>query len=132
MARYRGQDAVLKNGATAITGEVDSWSIETAAEVIQEPALSDAWVPAVAGRKSWRGQVTVFYDSETAASAALLVEGATISGAFYPSGEVAARQELTGDFVIESVSLEVPNNAFVKAKVAFVGAGALTRAVVAP
>ena len=132
MARYRGQDAVLKNGATAITGEVESWSIETSAELIQEPALSDAWVPAVAGRKSWRGNGVVFYDSENANSSPLLVEGATISGAFYPSGEVVPREELTGDFVIETVSIEVPNSGFVKASVAFVGAGALTRGVVAP
>lgn len=131
MARYRGQDAVFEVGATAIEGECESWSIETEAEIIVEPAMSDAWDPADAGAKRWSGQAVIFFDAANATTIALLVEGATIAGKWYPTGDVTGAQELSGSAVVRSVSIAPARNEWVKASIAFVGNGELARASVA-
>ena len=130
MARYRGQDGVFEVGATAIEGECESWSIETEAEIIVEPAMSDEWDPAEVGAKRWSGQMVVFYDPANTTTIAL-VEGASIAGKWYPAGDVTGRQELSGTALVRSMSIAPARNSLVKATIAFTGQGPLARAAVA-
>lgn len=128
MARYRGNDGVVKIGPTptVVTGEVVEFTLEEEQDTIREPGLADEWDPADAGGKRWSASVTFWLDPDAGAAFDLVPLGGKVAVELYPNGDAAGRTYAAGLGLVKSRSLPVARNTTNRITVQLGGDGALT------
>lgn len=129
MATVSGNEGIVKIGTTAVA-KVQEFSITTEANVERDDGMSEAWQTAAVGKKRWTGTLTALYDAADAGQA-LVEEGDTGTGNFYPAGDGTGKKYYTGAFVVASVEHRQNQDDRVSLSISVTGNGALTRSTVA-
>ncbi len=129
MATFLGQVGAVYVGANAV-GELVSYRYQVEAEAIVEPALADAWDPAVAGARRWSGSAVVKVDPADTTGQGALTPGAAVTLNFYDVGNAPADAYRSGDAVVVSRGRVVERNRYQTFEITFVGNGALTELTV--
>ena len=128
MATHHGKEGVVKAGSNVI-GEVGSFTLETSADVVEDPQLSDATKSFLAGRTSFSGTLEMHYDETDTAQETLTV-GSSISFTLLPEGNDSGDQSFAGSGIITGMSINNAMDAVVSRSVTFQGTGALTKGTV--
>lgn len=132
MATYRGQDGIIKavttGGAVAEVAEVKSWTLDTAAAMLEDSAIGDSWRTNKPGLKSFTMSVEAHWDADDTAQADF-VEGDTIDFELFPEGDTAGNNTFTGSAIVESVSVSTELESVVAVTFNCTGTGELTRGV---
>ena len=128
MTCYRGNDGVLKVGATAV-GEVVEWNAEESTSLHDCTSMGDDWERHTPGIKKWTASVTLRWDKDDAGQNALEV-GGSVSVKLYPAGDGAGGEVMEGTATVETISVSVSKDDLVERSVSLTGNGALTHGTV--
>lgn len=124
MARYKGKDGALTADSNDV-GEVESFDVELSIQELAADVMGSDWSSVEAGLKTASGSATVLSDSNDVGQAAL-VEGAIVAMVLYPEGNTSGLEQISGDFLITSVSRSTSVNDLVKRTISFRNNGAVT------
>ena len=125
MATHFGKEGVVKAGGTGI-GELTGYTLETAADVVEDTQLSDATKSVLAGSTSFSGSLEMRYD-ETDSPHQTLTAGTSISFVLGPEGDGSGDEIFSGSGIITGMSVNVGLDAITTRSVTFQGTGTLTR-----
>lgn len=128
MATYIGNDGVVKSGANAV-GEVRSWSLDVAADVVDDTVMGDTWKTNKATHKSWSGSLSALWDPDDTGQGDL-DEGASVTMALLPEGSTTGDVSYSGTAIITGVNRTASYDGLVEVSISFVGNGALTTGTV--
>ncbi len=124
----RGKDGVVKFDAGAI-GHVQSWNLDTTAEVLTGWGMGDDWQKARGSIKSWTGSVEVYLDPTDAAAPDL---GDTVTLDLFPGGEASGATYYTGQAVITGTPRTGSKDGIPTLTFNFTGSGPLGSMTVTP
>lgn len=129
MTTYKGNSGVAKIGANAIA-ELKGFTVNVKMGTVEDTALGDTARTRVSDElQDWDATITGHFFPGDTNGQALLVEGASLSLEFHPTGTATGRQKLSGTGIVDSVTIgEVANAAIVPFSAHCVGSGALARA----
>lgn len=133
MATHRGNDGAVKQGASwaagTAVGELKAWTMQLAAETMDDSALTDAWDTHLVGGKSGRGTITVHLDPADTSQAAMTV-GASVtlflSGMEGDSGD----KYFTCAATITGIGVTVARNQVVERTFDWTANGAVTESTI--
>ena len=128
MATHFGKEGVVTAGGTGI-GELTGYTLETTADGVEDPHLSDAGKTFVAGRTSFSGTLEMSYD-ETDSPQQTLTAGTTIAFILAPEGNSSGDETFTGSGIVTGMSVNVTLDGITTRSVTFQGTGTLTRGTV--
>ena len=128
MATHHGKEGVVTAGGSGI-GELNSYTLETTADVVEDTALTDSTKSFVAGRTSFSGTLEMSYD-ETDSPQQTLTAGTSISFILLPEGNSSGDESFTGTGIVTGMTVNVGLDAITTRSVTFQGTGALTRGTV--
>src|SRR5688500_1114382 len=123
MAVYLGLDGVIKIQNQTVA-EVRSWTLNTAAELVDASGLGDSWKVHYPTIKSWHGSLSCFWDETDALQNALTV-GEPISLILYPAGDADQHASFSGTAFITARDYTGSHSGLVEANLTFQGSGAL-------
>ncbi len=112
MARYKGHQGDVEIGGTSV-GERISFDIEMSVAEADASTMGNDWTDTDGLQKSASGTLEVFYDHGDAQQQQL-VEGATVTATFYPTGNTTGMDSISGDWLIVSRSAAVSVGDLVK------------------
>lgn len=112
MARYKGHEGAVTIGANAV-GEVESFDLEDSVNELDANVMGSGWTDVCAGQRSMSGSISVLRDPNDAGQTALTA-GAEVTANLYPESNTTGRTEVTGTFLVTSVSLSVAVGDLVK------------------
>lgn len=124
MATYTGQMGAVLLGANPIA-EIRGFEITTTSDILDDTVMGDTWKTNKATHKSWSGSMDVLYDHTNTNGQNVLVAGADLAGLFYPSENVAAAAEFSGNFRITERTVKSTYEGLVEMTISFTGNGAL-------
>lgn len=126
MTAIHGSDGVIKVGSGfAVLGQIQNWSLDVKADVLEGYSMGDGWKTAKSGVKSWSGSVECYFDTADAGQAELAA-GASVEVHLYPAGEATGNGYFSGSAVVSSVPVSAEKDGFVLRTVHFKGAGELS------
>lgn len=106
MATFRGTDGIVKVGSATVA-EVQAFTVDLSAAIINNNKMGDAWDTHLIGRKSWSGTVSCMTDPTDTAGQVALAIGGNVGLKLYPVGDIAAtgvQVELAGNATITGIS----------------------------
>lgn len=131
MSTTAGNDGVVKVGANAVA-EITSWNIDETADVLEDTAMGDEWKSHKSGGiKSWSGNIEAHWDATDATGQEAMTIGSEVALMMYPGGDGSGNKELSGNAIIQSISISVPKDGLVSASFTVTGNGALNKSTVA-
>jgi predicted secreted protein len=122
MSTYLGKEGVIKIQNQTVA-EVRSWTLNTAAELIDASTLGDDWKVHQPTVKSWHGSLSCFWDETDALQSALTV-GEQITLTLYPAGDADHHARFSGTAFITARDYTGSHNGLVEANITFQGTGA--------
>lgn len=129
MTTHFGDSGTVQFGASAI-GEVRSWSIEETADAVEDTAMDGTGVRSFkAGKTSWSGSLTCWYDEDDVGQVALTA-GAEGTVDLFPLGNVSGREHLTGAIVVTGITSSSEHDGIAERSFTFQGSGALSKPTV--
>jgi len=123
MAVYLGLEGIIKIQNQTVA-EVRSWTLNTAAELVDASCLGDSWKVQIPTIKSWHGSLSCFWDETDALQNALTV-GEPIQLILYPAGDEASHASFGGNAFITARDYTGSHSGLVEATMTFQGSGAL-------
>lgn len=123
MAVYLGLEGVIKIDQQTVA-EVRSWTLNTAAELVDASGLGDRWKVHYPTLKSWHGSLSCFWDATDPLQLALTV-GESIDLVLYPAGEGDPHARFSGTALITARDYTGSHSGLVEANLTFQGSGAL-------
>ncbi len=127
MATYEGSNGAVKmlsgTGTLTNVAEVQSWSVETTRDTVEDTVMGDSFRTFKKGLQSWSGTMDIIYSdsSDAEVSSALNPDtDAAITVELFPDSSVA------GTIVVTSFSITASYDGLVTASVSFQGTGAPT------
>lgn len=123
MATHLGREGVIKIQNQAVA-EVRSWTLNTAAELVDASCLGDSWKVHQPTIKSWHGSLSCFWDDADPLQSALNV-GEQITLTLYPAGDEAQHASFSGAAFITARDYTGSHSGLVEANITFQGSGAL-------
>jgi hypothetical protein len=129
MPRYKGHSGDISIGGTSV-GEVESFDLETSAEVLNANVMGATWKGVESGQMSATGSVSVLRDPTDGGQAAMLV-GTKVSAILYPESNTTGLTMLSGTFLITSSAISVSVGDLVKETFSLESDGVVTVGTVA-
>lgn len=130
MANHTGVDGTVTVSGNTIA-EVKGFSVDEAANTIDDSTLNDAAETHQVGRTSWNGSIECHWDeSDTTGQEAMSI-GASVSVVLMPEGSDSGDVSLTGTATITARSIAVADQAIISQTFSLKGNGALVRGTVA-
>jgi|GEM_PF-253507 len=123
MAVYLGLEGIIKIRNQTVA-EVRSWTLNTAAELVDASCLGDSWKVHYPTIKSWHGSLSCFWDDTDPLQQALTV-GESIELILYPAGDGDQHASFSGTAFITARDYTGSHNGLVEATITFQGSGAL-------
>lgn len=131
MARYKGYDGALTVDSNAL-GECESFELEDTVDEYDANVLGVlGWTDVEPGRRTITGTITVLRDPDDVGQAAIPVPGSVVTMSLFPEGNTSSRTEISGDFMISTVGVNVPVDNLVKNTYTFRNKGIITFSTVA-
>jgi predicted secreted protein len=131
MAVYRGLDGEVVIGSDTV-GESTSFTITQTGDTIDttaQRATGDARTY-LAGLNTFTGSVEAHFDNDDTAQTAVVI-GAELSFTFYPAGDTAGRQAISGTGIITNIETASQfDNQAVSFNFQFQGTGELTKTTI--
>lgn len=129
MATFRGTDGIVKVGSATVA-EVQAFTVDLSAAIINDNAMGDEWDTHLKGRKSWSGTISCMTDPTDATGQVALAIGTGVALKLYPVGDISAtgvQVELAGDATITGISYSSNHdNTVATCNFTFTGNGACT------
>lgn len=129
MASHTGSEGVVKVGSATVA-EVKSWTLNTAAETIENTSMGDAARTYVAGLTSADASVDVFWDETDSAGQVALAPGSSVTLVLYPEGAGTGDTYYTGTALVTGKSITGAFDGMVDASITAQYTGAVTTATV--
>lgn len=129
MATFRGHDGQIKIGGATVAA-VQSWNVDTTADVVEGSAMGEEWKTNFATFKGWSGSVEAYLDPADAGQIALAI-GATVALELYPGGDVPGLAYFSGQAVINGTPRSGAKDGIPTITFNFTGTGPLAQAVAA-
>jgi len=126
MAGLAGKDGSLMIGASTMA-EVQSWSIDTSTDMLEDSSLGAEWKTNVAGLSEWSASVEASWlmsDTAQVACQNAFLNKTTVTPKLYTN----ATNYYTGTAYIESISISDSVGELVTASLSLKGTGAMTYA----
>ncbi len=113
---------------TATVAEIDQWSLDVDAKLLETTKFGDTWEGKIPGVKSWSGKASGRWDmSDTTGQKALqdaLLGGTTVSLKLYTN----ATNSYSGTALVKAISTKAAVGGLIEVDFSFEGTGALTYA----
>lgn len=129
MATHVGKDGAVYVGSNAVL-EVEDWSIDVTANVVNDTAMGDDWETNKATTKSWTASISVMWDSGDTNGQEALDEAGEVTFKVYPTGNTSGNTEYSGTAIVTGISRNGSKGDLVKASISLTGTGALSQATV--
>ena len=130
MANHKGSEGDVQIGANSVA-ELNGWSFETTAEIIDDSNIGDAWKTSKVGSKSGSGSIECFWDETDTSGQEAIQEGDEVTLNLYPEGDASTAIYYTCSAIITSVSRQGAKDGMVEASYSWQANGAITQATVA-
>ena len=124
MTTHLGQDGLVKVNHQAIA-QVRSWTLNTAAELVDASVMGNPWKIQEATLKSWHGSLSCFLDNDNAGQNALSV-GSKVLLQLYPSNNQNVMQCFSGFAFITGLDTTASHSGLIESSITFQGTDALT------
>lgn len=126
MATIHGSDGVIKVGSGfAALGQIQNWSLDVKADVLEGYSMGEAWKSAKSGVRSWSGSVECYFDAADAGQGEITA-GDTVAVNFYPAGEATGSKYYSGTVVVMGAPVSAEKDGFVLQSFSFKGSGELS------
>lgn len=132
MATYEGSNGAVKllsgSGTLTNVAEVQSWSVETTRDTVEDTVMGDSFRTYKKGLQSWSGSMDIVYSDSSDAEVSSSLDpntDAAISVELFPDSGVAGTK-FAGTIIVTSFSITASYDGLVTASVAFQGTGAPT------
>ncbi len=123
MSTHLGQDGLVKVNHQTIA-QVRSWTVNTAAELVDASVMGNSWKIQQTTLKSWHGSLSCFFDEENSGQNALSV-GSKVLLQLYPSTTANVQRCFSGTAFITGVDTSVSHSGLVESSITFQGTDAL-------
>ena len=124
MANYLGKDGIIKVNNHTIA-EVRSWTINLAADTVEDTTLGCAWKTHKATLKSWHGSLSCFWDRSDSQGQGAMSIGSSINLTLYPEGDNGHHNALVGTAIVTGLDHTGSHSGLLEASINFQGSGAL-------
>ena len=128
MAVHLASEGVVTVGGNVV-GSLRSYSLDTAAETVDQSILTSASKVLKAGSLSYSGSIEALWD-ETDAAQLAAYEGQTVTLAVLPEGNTSGDYSYSVSALINSVSISGAIDDSVAISIGWTGSGDLTRGTV--
>ena len=125
---HHGKEGVVKVAGTG-AGNVTGFTLETAADVVEDSSLANSAKTFAAGRTSFSGSIECHWDEGDTAQEALDV-GTSLAFVLLPEGNTSGDVSFTGTGLVTGMSIGVTLDGMTSRSVTFQGTGALTQSTV--
>lgn len=129
MAVHKGSEGLVKVGSGTVA-ELKSYSYEQTSSTIETTPLTGDSTTFLAGKQSWSGSLTCFWDETDTTGQTALANGASVTLNFYPEGAASGDTYTTGTAIINSVAISAETDGIVEASFGFQGTGDVTTSTV--
>ncbi len=124
MARYKGHNGSVTVGVATV-GEIKSFDVTISASELDGSIMGSDWAGIETGQKSASGTINVLHDPNDAQQNSLAT-GSTVELHLYPAGNTSGLQEITGNFVVTSQSMQSNVNDLVQSTYEVKNVGSVT------
>lgn len=124
MATFNGNGGIVKTGTDAIA-EVLDFSIDEAANTVDDTVLGDTSSTHKEGLHSWSGSINCFWDDTDTAGQVTLTIGSTVAINLLPEGATTGDAQYSGNCTIVGISRAVANDSIITQSFTFTGNGDL-------
>ena len=129
MSTHSGKEGLVKVGSATIA-EVRSWTLNTAADTIEDTTMGDTARTYLTGLTSADASVDVFWDETDSAGQVALAPGASVTLVLYPEGGASGDTYYTGTAIVTSKSITGSFDGMVEASISAQYFGAVSTATV--
>lgn len=129
MATHKGSEGVVKVGSDTVA-EVRSYSIEEAAETLEDTSMGDTARTYLPSLTTFSGSIDAFWDETDATGQGALTNGASVTLNLYPEGDTSGDTYYSGTVIVTGVTRTASFDGMVEATITFQGTGALTESTV--
>lgn len=126
MTTHLGQEGIIKIQGETVA-QIRSWTLNTAAEIVEASTLNDRWKVHHATIKSWHGSLSCYWNEEDVPEKGKLELGNSVELTLYPSSE--SYPYFKGTILITGLDYSANHNGLVEANCAFQGTGPLEHKV---
>tara|TARA_R100000664_G_C2747782_1_gene135274 strand:+ start:1453 stop:1839 length:387 start_codon:yes stop_codon:yes gene_type:complete len=128
MANHKGSEGTVHVGTDAVA-EIRSYSLDEAADNIEDTSMGDTARTYQVSLTSWSGSVDCFWDETDTAQTALSV-GSSVTLKFYPEGTTSGDTYYHGTALVTGKTITGSFDGMVEASISVQGTGAITTATV--
>lgn len=121
MSTHLGQEGTIKVNDQTIA-QIRSWTLNTAAEMIEASTLKDTWKVHHAAIKSWHGSLSCFWDDGDQGQGILSL-GSKVQLTLYPG--IESCPHFSGNVLVTGIDYTATHNGLVEANLSFQGTGPL-------
>lgn len=125
MTTFSGNDGVVKNSSNAVA-EVRSFTVNQAAETVDDTVMGDSWRSHKLTFKTWSGTVECFWDDTDSTGQEAWTVGSSVTLTLLPEGTTTGDYSLSGTATITGVNHSQNSDGIVERSFDFQGNGALT------
>jgi predicted secreted protein len=129
MATHKGSEGIVKVGTDSVS-EVRSYSIEEAADTLEDTSMGDSARTYKSSLTSFSGSLDVFWDETDTSGQGALSIGSEVTLNLYPEGDTSGDTYYTGTAIVTGVTRSGSFDGLVEASVSVQGTGALTQTTV--
>lgn len=129
MAVHKGSEGLVKVGSATVA-ELKSYSYEQTSSTIETTPLTGDSTTFLAGKQSWSGTLSCFWDETDTTGQVALANGASVTLNFYPEGAASGDTFDSGTAIVNSLAISAETDGIVEVSFGFQGTGDITRATV--
>lgn len=129
MATHKGSEGIIKVGSSSVA-EVRSYSLEEAADVLEDTSMGDSARTYKSSLTSFSGSLDVFFDETDTSGQGALSIGSEVTLNVYPEGDASGDTYYSGTAIVTGVTRSASFDGLVEASISVQGSGALTETTV--
>ena len=129
MATHKGSEGIIKVGSSSVA-EVRSYSLEEAADVLEDTSMGDSARTYKSSLTSFSGSLDVFFDETDTSGQGALSIGSEVPLNVYPEGDASGDTYYSGTAIVTGVTRSASFDGLVEASISVQGSGALTETTV--
>ena len=129
MANHKGSEGTVHVGTNAVA-EIRSYSLDEAADTIEDTAMGDTARTHQVSLTSWSGSGDCFWDETDTNGQVALSVGSSVTLKFYPEGASSGDTYYSGTALVTGKTITGSFDGMVEASISVQGTGAITTATV--
>ena len=129
MATHKGSEGTVHVGTNAVA-EITSYSLDEAADTIEDTSMGDTARTHQVSLTSWSGSVDCFWDETDTNGQVALSVGSSVTIKFYPEGSSSGDTFYSGTALVTGKTITGSFDSMVSASISVQGTGAITTATV--